>query len=60
MDKEVVIKVPPSCQLSIKQREQRDAYIADKEAEKAKMWAWIDEVLKEQSTIKTTILEKEK
>jgi hypothetical protein len=65
MEKEVVIKVPPSCQLSIKQKEQREAYIAEKamvvndiqreKEEKEKMWAWIAEVLKEQETIKTAL-----
>jgi hypothetical protein len=62
MEKEVVIKVPPSCELSLKQREQREHYIAEKamiandiKAEKEKMWAWISEVLKEQETIKTAL-----
>jgi|688.fasta_scaffold1384822_1 hypothetical protein len=62
MEKEVVIKVPPSCELSLKQREQREHYIAEKamiandiKAEKEKMWAWIAEVLKEQETIKTAL-----
>jgi hypothetical protein len=62
MEKEVFIKVPPSCELSLKQREQRENYIAEKamiandiKAEKEKMWAWIAEVLKEQETIKTAL-----
>ena len=65
MEKEVVIKVPPSCQLSLKQREQREHYIAEKamvvndiqkeKEEKEKMWAWIAEVLKEQESYKTAL-----
>ena len=65
MEKEVVIKVPPSCQLSIKQKEQRESYIAEKamvvndiqreKEEKEKMWAWIAEVLKENESYKTAL-----
>ena len=65
MEKEVVIKVPPSCELSIKQREQREHYIAEKamvvndiqkeKAEKEKMWAWIAEVLKENESYKAAL-----
>jgi hypothetical protein len=65
MEKEVVIKVPPSCELSLKQREQRELYIAEKamvvndiqkeKEEKEKMWAWIAEVLKEQESYKTAL-----
>jgi hypothetical protein len=65
MEKEIIIPVPDSCKLSLKQREQRENYIAEKamvvndiqkeKAEKEKMWAWIAEVLKEQSTYKAAL-----
>ena len=63
-DNTITIKVPPSCQLSLKQREQRELYIAEKamvvddikaKEEKEKMWAWIAEVLKEQESYKTAL-----
>jgi len=61
-DNTITIKVPPSCELSIKQREQRELYIAEKamivndiKAEKEKMWAWITEALKEQNLYKAAL-----